>query len=583
MKKHLLLPASIALLALLPTAIMSCNNSDNVNTDKPDSSKPTPDNSNNELLDPAGGIIGQTKLKTSAYRNLITSLNLFTETTYLPSINNQILQDAIKGKPELKDLTLTIKNDSNTLNGILNLELKTQTLETKNIKIEGFNSYQLTNNPPLQYHSFQLNLSTWFDNQLPIRTTNNLETLIKQINSEQWNAVLDDFKIISTANFAQSVGNAQQLKENGFNFEIKSFYDSKSQTIKLIITTKFIHKKYQDTKWIAVDQISIWNQASNKDSVLQLLTRDELQRFIIDQTIINENELKNYVPSYYLGKAYYYQSINGNGFSGDTSLFTNQYVANDDFIKYYFGKNSHLAITFDQNSVSANDWKNTLALTILLVLDGEIVNGSKNIKISGKNKEIQTILNNKLNENNVQFLPSSSLKDKISEYLKTNYKSDLDQIFGASSGTVKEINIVDPKLIQPIIQQIGKPMLNYESEERTRQLWTVMGKQIQLSFFGQEQIELINESLENKSPNTLNFSSHLFQMTKDDAFVVEHLQYKFDNNNLMIKLTNLNPNTIKIELLGQTLIEFAGDGEANQNIFTNFFFNLHKRDWNLKT
>ena len=114
MKKHLLLPASIALLALLPTAIMSCNNSDNVNTDKPDSSKPTPDNSNNELLDPAGGIIGQTKLKTSAYRNLITSLNLFTETTYLPSINNQILQDAIKGKPELKDLTLTIKNDSNT-------------------------------------------------------------------------------------------------------------------------------------------------------------------------------------------------------------------------------------------------------------------------------------------------------------------------------------------------------------------------------------------------------------------------------------------------------------------------------------
>lgn len=583
MKKHLLLPASIALLALLPTAIMSCNNSDNVNTDKPDSSKPTPDNSNNELLDPAGGIIGQTKLKTSAYRNLITSLNLFTETTYLPSINNQILQDAIKGKPELKDLTLTIKNDSNTLNGILNLELKTQTLETKNIKIEGFNSYQLTNNPPLQYHSFQLNLSTWFDNQLPIRTTNNLETLIKQINSEQWNAVLDDFKIISTANFAQSVGNAQQLKENGFNFEIKSFYDSKSQTIKLIITTKFIHKKYQDTKWIAVDQISIWNQASNKDSVLQLLTRDELQQFIIDQTIINENELKNYVPSYYLGKAYYYQSINGNGFSGDTSLFTNQYVANDDFIKYYFGKNSHLAITFDQNSVSANDWKNTLALTILLVLDGEIVNGSKNIKISGKNKEIQTILNNKLNENNVQFLPSSSLKDKISEYLKTNYKSDLDQIFGASSGTVKEINIVDPKLIQPIIQQIGKPMLNYESEERTRQLWTVMGKQIQLSFFGQEQIELINESLENKSPNTLNFSSHLFQMTKDDAFVVEHLQYKFDNNNLMIKLTNLNPNTIKIELLGQTLIEFAGDGEANQNIFTNFFFNLHKRDWNLKT
>ena len=578
MKKHLLLPASIALLALLPTAIMSCNNSDNVNTDKPDSSKPTPDNSNNELLDPAGGIIGQTKLKTSAYRNLITSLNLFTETTYLPSINNQILQDAIKDKPELKDLTLTIKNDSNTLNGILNLELKTQTLETKNIKIEGFNSYQLTNNPPLQYHSFQLNLSTWFDNQLPIRTTNNLETLIKQINSEQWNAVLDDFKIISTANFAQSVGNAQQLKENGFNFEIKSFYDSKSQTIKLIITTKFIHKKYQDTKWIAVDQISIWNQASNKDSVLQLLTKDELQQFIIDQTIINENELKNHVPSYYLGKAYYYQSINGNGFSGDTSLFTNQYVANDDFIKYYFGKNSHLAITFDQNSVSANDWKNTLALTILLVLDGEIVNGSKNIKISGKNKEIQTILDNKLNENNVQFLPSSSLKDKISEYLKTNYKSDLDQIFGASSDTVKKINIVDPKLIQPIIQQIGQPMLNYESEERTRQLWTAMEKQIQLSFFGQEQIKLINESLENKSPNTLNFSSHLFQMTKDDAFVVEHLQYKFDDNNLMIKLTNLNPNTIKIELLGQTLIEFAGDGEANQDIFTNFFFNLHKKE-----
>ena len=116
---------------------------------------PVPEIPADQLLNPEGGTISNTNLKTSAYNNLITSLNLLSDTTYLPDLNDQKLADAIKQKPELKAISLKVAEESNTLQGILKLKLVSPTIKETIIEISGFTVYKKTTNQSLQYHTFK--------------------------------------------------------------------------------------------------------------------------------------------------------------------------------------------------------------------------------------------------------------------------------------------------------------------------------------------------------------------------------------------------------------------------------------------
>ena len=534
---------------------------------------PAPEIPNDQLLNPDGGTISNTNLKTSSYNNLITALNLLSDTTYLPDLNDQKLAQAINEKPELKDVSLTITQGSNTLNGILKLKLVSPTIKETIIEISGFQIYSAANNESLEYHNFELDQKSWFDLKLPIENSTDAEVKINAMNNEMWNKVLKDFQVASTGAENQIFAKASELKQRGFSFKItKSTYDAKLKQIKLIVQTIFTNKKYENNQWVNDKEI-IWNQASNKDSIVKIFNQDQLQQFIVDQTQLDETELASYVASYYLGKAYYYQSI-GSGFSGDTSLFENSYLEDSEFTKYYFGQNANLAISFDPTSVSANDWANTLSFTIgLFLLDGQTVNGSKRIAISNKNKSIETILEKKLDKNNVQILPESSLKTQIIKHFKKNHKTEINQMF-ASPNTTQQFKDFNRNLSQTITQ----PMLNYENEQKTNQVWESTQKQIEIALFDQPGTQLVNNGLENNQTNSLNFTSHLFKLTKDDQFVIEQFQYQFPEENITINLSRANQDFINVNLVGQTIIEFAGDDD--KIIPTNFFFQLLASEWN---
>ena len=536
-----------------------------------------PEISPEQLLDPAGGTILNTSLKTNSYNNLITALNLLTESTYLPQINDQKLQTAINDKPGLKNVSLTVANGSDTSKGILQLNLSSPSLIPTTIVISGFQTYNANHNQQLQYHNFQIDQKAWFEQQLPIETSTDTAVKINALTSEQWNQLLSDFQVSLATGASQNFGQANQLKTNGFAFKIiRSSYDVNLKQIKLVIQTTFTNQKYENNQWVK-DQEVVWNQASNRNSVIRLFTKDQLQQFLVDQTTINEAELANYVPSYYLGKAYYYQSIK-NDFSGDPSLFLNSYIDDPSkrgFIDYYFGPSANLAISFNQNSVRANDWKNTLNFTIGLFLDGQIVNGVRDVAISGKNKTIATVLQGKLDQNNVQIGPGSSLKQRIIQHLKQRHKSAVDQLF-ASINASQTFNDFD----RNAVQQITQLMLNYEDYDRTNQIWETTKQQVEIALFDQQGTELINAGLKNNPSNTLNFASHLFQLSSNDAFVIEQMQYQFENEKITIKLTKTG-NIVKVELLGQTYLEFAGgDQEAQKTVPTNFFFPLLADEWN---
>lgn len=537
-----------------------------------------PDLPVDQLFDPQGGQITNTNLNASAYKNLISSLNLLNDQTHLPSINDQILLEALKQKPEFKDLSLTIEDDSETLSGTLNLQLKSQSkkqiIKPTIIKITGFPSYSLTNNETLQYHSLEINSKRWFDQKLPIKTTANLASMISKISTDQWNQVLDNFKISLANNAGQNFGNAKDLKLNGFSFDMKSVYDSTRDQIKLTITTKFIHKKYQNNNWVDTNEVSIWNQATNRDSVVKLFTKTDLQQFIVDQTSINEDELASKTPSYYLGKQYYYKSI-GSQFNNDQDLFKNTYLEDDDFTNFYFQSNTKLSLSFNQDSISADDWNNTLSFSVALVVNDQIENKSKELSFRNKNKAISNILEGKLNENSAQIQRGSNFEKKIVDHLKRKHKDEVDKLF--INGTEQETKTFNDFSNGLISQQITQPLLRYENDyEQTNQIWEKVKNDVDVVLFNLAGTKLTEGSLEYQESNSLNFNAHLFWLSAEDVFVIEQLKYQFNQPNVLIKLIKQG-GYIKVELQGETVIDFANGEE--KNIPTTFYFNLFKTDW----
>ena len=196
--------------------------------------------------------------------------------------------------------------------------------------------------------------------------------------------------------------------------------------------------------------------------------------------------------------------------------------------------------------------------------------------IRDKNKAIATVLQDKLKQNNVQIDPVSTLKQRIIQHLKQRHKNAVDQLF-ASANASQTFNDFD----RNALQQITQLMLNYEDYDRTNQIWETTKKQVEIALFNKPGTELIKAGLENNSNNTLNFASHLFQLSSNDVFVIEQMQYQFENEKITIKLAKETARVIRVELLGQTYLEFAGDDQDTQKTApTNFFFPLLADEWN---
>ena len=200
----------------------------------------------------------------------------------------------------------------------------------------------------------------------------------------------------------------------------------------------------------------------------------------------------------------------------------------------------------------------------------------KEFNFENKNKSIATILENQLTTNSVQIKKdSSNLRKRIITHLKSKHKNDVDQLFNSNANESKSYNDFSTNQIPPIIKQ---PFPNYEIDNDST--WTNLEKEISISLFNKP-IELSQEgSFDFPGSNTISFSSHLFWLNQDDVFVIENVQYQFNENQVKIKLTNLNPNLIKVELEGSTLINFSGDSAQSQKIIpTSFYFELNKGEW----
>ena len=552
---------------------------DNDDTNKPTKpeSKPTPDETNKPglNLNPAGKIIDHGNLEVSAYGELIESLNLFTKTTYLPEISDQLLNEKLQQNPIYSHLKLKILTNSNTAQGqlFLNLTSLQKADFSAQIEIKGFEIFTNPNNQiHLQYQGLKLNLKNWIEALKPVQNSNNLE-LIKTINSEQWLTFLNDFTLQKAVNMQNVLGRKTDLLKKHFTFEIKGDVKTDKTKINFRIITKFQNKKYLDNEW-KNDSLVIWQQATTNFNVasVTLPEIDDVKQFLVDQTNLNLETIQNHYPSYFLGYQNYFKKVN-HEFLDIPDLIENNKLSNEDFKNSYF-PNQALKIVIANDSISANDIENTLSLSAQLVIDGEKQNQQKNFNLVKQNKNLQE---SKIFQKNnlVQIKPDQNLFNKLIKVLKSE-KSKVEDLFNQSNQQ-NHILLKKIRKAQIVTDAINNPITLDNEVDVIIQLWNKMNQQIIPAFFSNPINFYQKQTNELQGSNALNPYTQWFEIEQGNPIVIEAWQFDFPEE-LTIELTKINEKTIKVSFEGSTEILLADSNTKSSP--TSFWFNLSKEKWN---
>ena len=528
----------------------------------------------NDLFNPAGGSIDNGNLKVSQYQNLIASLNLFQKTTVLSKLTNEILQTALNQNQILKNLQLTINDQSNTLNGQLFLNLRGQInnqIVNALIEIKGFNQLN-TNSQSVEYTNFELDQKAWFTTLKPIATSNDKAT-INQINSNDWKQLLTNFQVLDATN-QRLIASMQQLSDFGFEFQISAKL-SNDQKINFTIQAQYQHYQYQTNDWKPAGQPINWQQARIQNAKADLFTLNDVKAFIINESQIDESMLAEHYPSYYLGLQNFYKKTNTNTF-GNAGVITNQWVENESFVQRYFPANTNLAANFLIDSVISNDWNNYLQFQAVLIVNGQPEQQfSKLFEVANKMKRIQDWEGLKKN-NPVSINPDTSFFNNITKnFLKNQHQALVDQMF-TTQAQMQEINGFSQALIPAIISRAFD--FTSQDENQINQQWNQIKDQIQPALFGKPWELDFQQSNDFNGSDNLNFYSQLFWINSNNAFVVNSLQYQINavNQQASLKLIPINQEQIQITLQGKTLVQFD---QENREFPTTFSFLLNKEAW----
>ena len=525
-------------------------------------------------LNPAGQTIANGKLKVSAYGELIADLNLFQANTYLPEISDQLLNQTLEQNSKYTNWKLKILPNSSTAIGQLFLELTNSKIANFSARIE-ISGFEAFTNPDkkvqLQYSNFQLNQKLWFEQLKPIQTSNNKQ-IINTISSDDWIQLLNDFTIRATGTDQSVFGKKADLLAKHFQFEIKG--TAQNNQINFRITTKFQNKKYLDNEW-QDDTLIQWNQVSTNFNAanVNLPTINEVQQFVVDQTSVNQELLKNHYPSYFLG----FQNFSKRAqldFINIPNLFENQKLNNDSFKKYYFN-NQEIKLVVANDSIEANDLKNTLNFRAQLVVDDQKQN-EKIFTLSNQNKDLNQSEIFQQN-NQIQIKSSGNLYNKLIRILKKQ-TTNVDTIFANESKEPIVLENVPKNQLISNNDILTKQLINFGNRpDEIENHWKQIENQITPAIFNKE-INLSTQLTNNfEGTYTLNTYSQWFQIEEQDAIVIEALLFDFPENSMKINAKKDNAQLIKVFFTATTQVLLA-NGQPKSSP-TTFWLDLTKNQW----
>lgn len=509
-------------------------------------------------LNPEGGQVNG--LSVSSYKDLISLLNLNTK-TQLPIITNETLNNNLKIYPDFKNLKLDIIEGStidNKLVLMLNGKYKEEIITNKVIEITGFYKIQ---DKEVIFSSIKLNGKSWLDDLRPIENSENKQE-IDSISTEEWSKYLNNFNIWNSNK--DSIGTKEELISMGWKVNFKANHDDKQN--KISFNDKDTNLTYENKKYNV--QSKDWENIGEKTVIklypipsltyLDYLTSEDVKTYLINQTISKNEEFQNYYPSYFYGIAEYANKLNISHWNVE-DFFINDKI---NVIKNKYFKTNNISISLDFNSILANDFNNTLALSIVLSFDGRIENKySKRFSFENKTKNIKDnkLINSK-EKNKVLINVDSSIESSIIKYLKSNNKTLVDQLFNSTIYETKVIDQVDAKTLGNLKSIDISKIVRYDNNQSfVESDWQNLQKKIVPTLFNKNLNLSFNNSIGFNEQNELNFNSGLYYSSRDEMFYIENIHYNIEDlvNIKLIKESSYPHISISINF--KTEVTFLGE------------------------
>lgn len=533
-------------------------------------------------LDPKDGFLDNGNLKVSKYVSLIKHLNL-TKNTKLTSLTDQIMNKKIHNVLDYQKLNLKIKSgytQEGNLNLLLNGQYKNEIIEEQEINITGF--LKIDKNTSLSFQNIQFNLDNWFNDFKPIANSNINNNEIISIIKEDWlNKYLKSFNVI----FNNNSLNKQTFFDYDFSFNtFKATINTNSHIIKFSIDIAYQNKTFSNGNWINSEN-TIINVSHFNSPEIALPSVNQLYQWLMDSIILDETEIGNYYPSYWMSlPSLYEKSFSSYNWPIDK-------IKNKELVEKIKNKYINTEVNFVIHSVDdANDFLGKLSFTFILQIgDNKFTNIQRKLdKFTVKPRTFDKLgfINNANKENQVLIKHSSSLNDliwfnQIKKYLKSNNSIDVNEVINMQVNEYKEIMLPNNHFIAyPIIY--NKPLIHFSDEDNSaNSSFEIIKKNIDPKIFNS--ILTLTTGTPGLPPsinkNTINKDSHLFNYSdnKNDAFYIEDIRYSFDEKQIPIKLTK-SSNGFYIDISGFTNISFAsGVWKKYPTKFTTLITNT---EWN---
>ncbi|WP_033160075.1 hypothetical protein [Mycoplasmoides alvi] len=531
-----------------------------------------------ETIDSTGGQLVNSQLDSSSYKEIVDLFN-FKSTTYLPSLTNESLNNILKKVPDFKNLSVEIQNDSKTSTGELVLNLsgtyKKQQILNEKITVGGFNKID-QNNKSIKLSKIVLNLNNWFENLMPINSSQDKDVVIKAISSDDWINKYLSSALVFDQNYLL-IGELQDLVKEGMNFSLTTNLSNDSIEFTISNAT-YQNKKYdsQQKMWIN-DNLLTFAQAYPKTQSVLIPTLEDAKNFLLDKSYVNEAELKLHYPSYYIGVANYWNK-NDRSYFVDNLLVKNDYLTKIGEKYFQINNNDKLLIAISNDGIFANDFKNVLNFKILLLFNDlpQWQLKSKSFNCINLSKNINDNPNLDINRTNTIFIKQDgSIYNKVKQYLLKNFKNEIDKVYQSNSGYCIEIGNANRWMIIPQILQTN--IINfYNTSDNVYKNWNSINKIIEPRIFNLPINISFTNQIQFEKENTLNYYTQLFWFDDTTSVAIDSIQYTFADQ-IKFKIENVHENAIKISFNGSTNIGFSSN--LDQNFKTEFSFILPKSQW----
>lgn len=516
-------------------------------------------------------------LKVDRYANVVQQLQL-SASDQISQYNDQKLSDQLRNGTNLDQSYQIEIVAGDTSKGTLTLKLIRPKLAPEKINISNFYTDAAVYH---QYQSFTIDNEKWFNQLLPINISSNFATEIEAISSELWNQVLADgyVTIIDKSSLATiKTVKWSDLKKAGYQFKIQAKINQSE--IRLELKTFMYGYVYQNQQW-EINQDSLEPILQTGRLLVHIPTIDDAKNALIEQTSFDANYAKTILPSVVVAQINAW-SRQKYGHFFDDQLIINPLVDQQHPFKQKYFKNQKLNFSFNDYEYQANDQSGDLNVVVNLMIDGELSDKQKVIKI---NKMLTNqALKDYLAKQNDQWTTDGFLKTQAITNLKSDHdlKTKINKFF-ATNGSQWSDLVLDPTRAQALVnEQLKKSIFNDSISTENNWNWFIKqfnkGQQ-NLQLFGAQFRAEFNGNEPFLKPEANQYFYHN-NLIKIDQFLVGLASLRIDFNDLEVKIVKTTNQQLALQFnqLKLTLLATGSADEIQSNLTISFTFDQNQ--WN---